>query len=44
MAAARKLRREMRDMADMPEYLLADIGYARDWRGKLQRVPYSHGR
>jgi hypothetical protein len=44
MAAARKLRRDMRDMADMPDYLLADIGYNRDWRGNLHKVPYGNQR
>jgi len=39
IAEARKRRIGMRAIAEMPDYLLADVGLTRDWRGDLQKLP-----
>ena len=39
VAEARRRRAGMRTIAELPDYLLADLGLMRDWRGDLQKLP-----
>jgi hypothetical protein len=38
-AAARRRRRARRAMAEILDYLLADTGFMRGWRGDGQKLP-----
>ena len=38
-AESRKRRLGMRAVAQLPDYLLSDVGFTRNWRGELQKLP-----
>ena len=39
LAESRKRSRGMRAIAQLPDYLLSDVGFTRNWRGELQKLP-----
>src|SRR4051794_1925428 len=40
IAAAHRRRQTMLVLDGLPDYMLKDIGYSRDWRGAPRRMPH----